>query len=72
MKLLCLILRRFTQIIFPFVSINRYSPVLISKMDHIQRCPECHFVGNTQWIKNSFLCPECGRSIKFKGGYYGS
>ncbi len=51
---------------------NFLSSKPIVRMEHIQRCKECHFVGKTNWIKDHFVCPECGQAIKMDGGYYGS
>ena len=48
-------------------SFFRMSPNLLNslsskptvRMENIQRCPECHFVGNTLWVKDHFFCPDC-------------
>ena len=42
------------------------------RMENIQRCPECHFVGNTLWVKDHFFCPDCEQPINLNGGDDGS
>ena len=41
------------------------------RVENIQRCPECHFVGNTLWVKDHFFCPDCEQPINLNGGAYG-
>lgn len=32
---------------------------MTEKMEHLQRCPRCRYVGPMDFIAGHFACPEC-------------
>jgi hypothetical protein len=36
-------------------------------MEHTQHCPQCRYVGPTEYIKGVMLCPDCKQPLPFGG-----